>query len=94
MLISGKSKDGSDARPFYGMFTSPDGETWGNQPFTEEQRLDYIEHETYWDIMNFHKNQLSFEEIYELIIKKESKLSRRHREFVIDYIENESNPTI
>jgi hypothetical protein len=87
MFVSGKTEDGTDARPVYGMFTSPDGEQWGNQPYTEEQRIDYKNHETYWDIMNFHKNQLTFEEMYETIKKKESKLSRKHRDFVINYFE-------
>lgn len=86
MLISGKSRDGSDARPFYGMFVSPDGNEWSSEPYTKKQQLDYKNHETYWDIMNFHKNELTFEEIYETIQNKTSKLSRKHRDFVINYI--------
>ena len=32
-LYTGKSADGSDMYPAQGMYMSPDGEQWSNQPY-------------------------------------------------------------
>lgn len=87
MFITGTGKDFSTARPVYGMFVSPDGETWGNMPFTKEQELDEKKFNKFWDIMNFYKNKLEFPEIVELIKQKKCNLSRKDREFVLNYKE-------
>ena len=86
MFITGKSADGSDARPVYGMFVSPDGENWGSEPFTKEQEIDEKRFNKFWDIMNFHNNELEIEEIGEIIRNKKSKLCKKDREFVLTYL--------
>jgi len=87
MFITGTTSDGSDARPVYGMFINPENDNeWSNMPFTNEQKIDEKRFNKYWDIMNFHKNELEFEEISELIKQKKSKLCRKDRDFVLTYL--------
>lgn len=83
MILTGKSADGSDAYPPMGMFVSPDGEQWSNQPYTQEDRM--------WKELYPHlaKKLISLEDEYELVKQKQSTLSRRLRDYVVHLMEVE-----
>jgi hypothetical protein len=87
MIFTGKSADGSDMYPAMGMFVSPDGKQWSNQPYTKEDRM--------WKAIypELAKRLNSLKDEYELILNKKSTLSRRHRDYVIHLMtfENETN---
>lgn len=76
MIYTGKSADGSDAYPAQGMFVSPDGSQWSNQPYTKEDKM--------WQELYPHlaKNLRSLKDEYELILQKKSTLSSRLRNYV------------
>jgi hypothetical protein len=77
MIFTGKSADGSDAYPALGMFVSPDGKQWSNQPFTKEDKM--------WAQIYNHlaSNLRSLRMEYDLILNKQSTLSRRHRDYIV-----------
>lgn len=81
-IYTGSSADGSDAYPVEGMYVSPDGNEWSNQPYTEEDRM--------WNKIYHHlaKNLRSLQDEHELIKQKNSGLSSRLRSYVIQLIEN------
>ena len=94
MFITGNGPDFTTSRPFFGMFTNPDNEDeWGSEPFTKEQEIEEKRFNKYWDIMNFHKNELEFSEIAELIKQKKCKLGRKDRDFVITYLKYHTDET-
>jgi len=84
MILTGKSADGSDAYPALGVFQSPDGEQWSNQPYTKEDKM-WLELYPY-----LAKNLRSLKDEYELVKEKKSNLSRRLRDYVIHLMEVES----
>lgn len=81
MILTGKSADGSDAYPPMGMFISPDGKQWSNQPYTKEDKM--------WQELYPYlaKNLRSLKDEYELVIQKKSNLSSRLRNYVKHLIE-------
>ena len=83
MIFTGKSADGSDMYPVMGMFMSPDGEQWSNQPYTKEDRM--------WQELYPHlaKRLISLEDEYQLVKQKQSTLSRRLRDYVVHLMEVE-----
>jgi hypothetical protein len=85
MIFTGKSADGSDAYPVQGMYVSPDGEQWSNQPFTKEDKM--------WGQIYDHlaANLRSMRMEYDLIQQKKSKLSRRLRDHLVYLMEIEDN---
>jgi hypothetical protein len=76
MIFTGKSDDGSDMYPIKGAYVSPDGKEWSNMPYTKEDKM--------WEELYPYlaKNLISLEDEYELVINKQSKLSRRLRDYV------------
>jgi hypothetical protein len=82
MIFTGRSDDGSDMYPVMGSFVSPDGKEWSNMPYTKEDKM--------YQELYFHlsKNLISIEEEYELVLIKQSKLSRRLRDYVKHLMEN------
>ena len=83
-LYTGKSADGSDMYPAQGVFVSPDGEQWSNQPYTKEDKM--------WQELYPYlaKNLRSLKDEYDLIQQKKSGLSRRLRDFVVHLMEVEA----
>lgn len=83
MIFTGKSADGSDAYPAMGMFMSPDGKQWSNQPYTKEDRM--------WMELYPHlaKRLISLKDEYKLVKQKQSTLSRRLRDYVVHLMEIE-----
>ncbi len=87
MLIVGKGPDFKKSRPFQGVFVNPENENeWSSLPYNTEQEIDEKRFNKYWDIMNFHDNELDIEEIGNLIKNKKSKLCRKDRDFVLTYL--------
>ena len=43
-IYYGKSRDGSDAKEFEGMYTSPNGKYWGTEPISLEQEKEMDKH--------------------------------------------------
>lgn len=82
-IYRGKSADGSDIYPAQGVFVSPDGEQWSNQPYTKEDKM--------WQELYPYlaKNLRSLKDEYDLIQQKKSDLSKRLRDFVVHLIETE-----
>jgi hypothetical protein len=80
-IYTGKSADGSDMYPVKGVYVHPDGNEWSNMPYTKEDKL--------WEELYPHlaKNLRSLSDEYELILNRQSKLSRRLREGVKHLIE-------
>lgn len=83
-MYTGKSADGSDMYPAMGLFMSPDGNQWSNQPYTQEDKM--------WQELYPYlaKNLRSLKDEYELIKVKKSDLSNRLRNYVIHLMETES----
>jgi hypothetical protein len=83
MIYTGKSEDGSDAYPAQGVFVSPDGNEWSNQPYTKEDKM--------WQELYPYlaKNLRPLKDEYDLVQQKKSQLSRRLREYVKHLIEIE-----
>jgi hypothetical protein len=67
---------------FRGMYISEDGGTWGNKPFTKNQRM-------YDRIYNHCAMHLrTFRDEYDLVMQKKSTLSADERAYLINIIEN------
>jgi len=83
MILTGKSADGLDAYPAQGVFVSPDGEQWSNQPYTKEDKM--------WQELYPYlaKNLRSLRDEYELVLQKKSNLSRRMRDYVKHLMEEQ-----
>jgi hypothetical protein len=82
-LYTGKSADGSDMYPAQGMYMSPDGEQWSNQPYTEEDKM-------WGEIYPYLAyNRRTLRDEYKLIKEKKSPLSRRLRDYVVHLMEVE-----
>jgi hypothetical protein len=83
MIFTGKSDDGSDMYPIKGAYVSPDGKEWSNMPYTKEDKM--------WEELYPYlaKNLISLKDEYELVINKQSKLSRRLRDYVKHLMEFE-----
>ena len=77
MIFTGKSADGSDMYPAMGVFVRPDGEEWSNMPYTKEDKM--------WQKLypELAKRRHSLKAEYDLVLTKNSTLSRRLRDFVI-----------
>ena len=90
-IFYGKSNDGGDAREFEGFYVSPDGETWGNTPFTKEQRQHKKriskEDRIHEAISNHINGKRSWSMEYDLVKRKESTLSSTCREYLISHFE-------
>jgi hypothetical protein len=86
MIFTGKSADGSDGYPAMGVFVSPDGEQWSNQPYTEEDRM---WQELYPELA---KRLHSLKMEYDLVLAKKSTLTRRHRDFVVHLMQIDLKP--
>lgn len=69
--------------PVQGVFVSPDGNEWSNKPYTKEDKM-YQELYPY-----LAKNLRSLRDEYELVVNKQSKLSKRLRDFVKHLLEKE-----
>jgi hypothetical protein len=82
MIYTGKSADGSDMYPAMGLFVSPDGNQWSNQPYTKEDKM--------WKELYPYlaKNLRSLKDEYELVKENKSKLTFRLRNYVISLMEN------
>jgi len=83
-IYTGQSADGSDMYPAQGVFVSPDGEQWSNQPYTKEDKM-WMELYPY-----LAKNLRSLKDEYDLIQQKKSGLSKRLRDFVVHLMEVEA----
>ena len=81
MIFTGKSADGSDMYPAMGMFVSPDGEQWSNQPYTKEDKM---WQELYPELA---KRLHSLKMEYDLVLAKKLTLTRRYRDFVVHLME-------
>jgi hypothetical protein len=83
----GSTADGSDMEEVSGMHVSPDGKEWSSEPYplTKEQR--------YWEEIYSYlaKNNRGIVEEYELILKKQSKLNKRYRDFIEKLVNNDKN---
>lgn len=75
-IYTGKSEDGTDMYEAEGLYLSPDGNQWSNQPYTIEDKM--------WKELYPYlaKNLRSLKDEYELVLNKQSKLSSRLRNYV------------
>lgn len=84
-FLTGKSADGSDAHEVEGLYVNPENpDEWGSIPFppTKEQKMAW----EIYDHISAHNRSLKDE--YDLVQQKQSTLSKRLRDFVVDLIEN------
>ena len=89
MIYTGQSDDGSDIKFARGMYTSPCGEIWGNQPFTKEQRQYERDLDRYDRLHDYvRQNNRTFIGEHKLILDKKSELNRIDRQFILDNIDN------
>ena len=95
MIIHGKTGDHRSARPFQGMYTSPDGKEWGNSPYTAEQREEEAKwkaQEEEWDIRDKILLHIgidgTFGAEYKLIKEKKSNLPANLRKFLVENYES------
>jgi len=92
-IYTGRSADGWDAREVQGMFISEDGETWSNEPFTQEQIQSDREYKRITKIIDeIHlvmSGKFTIQDIYNKIINKQpTMLSARCKQYVINLIKH------
>ena len=87
----GSSANGSDMRPWLGVFTNPDNEEeWSSEPYNKEQRL-YKKNYNDWEIIYNQLDGRTLLDEYNLIIDKKSNLPRRLRDLLVAQYEHEIN---
>jgi len=93
MFYSGRTEDGSDMRESQGMYTSPCGNFWGSEPYTDEQKAHAKEYNYHTRMHNNIHDHLggcrSFQKEYELVKQNKSTLPKSLREYLINWIEND-----
>lgn len=73
MFLTGKTKDGSDAREVQGMYISECGTQWSNMPYPIHREL--YRHLTY--------TKLDLKQAYEAILNGNSKASKRVQKYLL-----------
>jgi hypothetical protein len=73
MFLTGKSKDGSDAREVQGMYISESGNEWSNMPYPIHRELN--RHLRYVN--------LSLKEAHQAILNGNSKASKRVQKYLL-----------
>lgn len=87
-MFFGSSADGSDMKPVLGCFESPCGKYFSSEPYNAEQKQVKKEHGYLCKIIDWTAGRRTFQDEYELIQKKKSRLPRPVREYLVALIEN------
>lgn len=91
------SSDGSDARRVWGVFTNPNNDNeWSTEPYNEGQkafvREDNRQYRLKMSVVNYMKeNELSLEDVKDLILNKKSSLSKTQRDYVMEHYDFDGN---
>lgn len=99
MFFTGGSHDGYDMERANGMYVSEDGETWSNQPITDEQKAEKkandLEKRIWYEIMDHISGKRTLRDEYFLAKQRKSGLSSRCRRLLISVFEvKEGEPTV
>ncbi len=84
-IFTGQSEDGIGMRRA-GVYIHPDGEQWGTEPFTREQKEDAKLVKLHDHIFSTIKNQKELMKEYSKIIHKESARPAKERAYIVNYV--------
>jgi len=80
-FYTGSTADMSDMREVRGAYISPDGKSWSSNPF----EIRPIDKHAWW-------YELDLQKEHNLILSKQSTLSRAQREMVIEFYNSQNEP--
>jgi hypothetical protein len=90
-IFYGKSADGSDAKVFEGVYHNEVTGRWSNVPKMVFNKEELKEQRLYDSIIkHLSKNHRSVRDEYELIIAKQSELTKCQRDYIINQIESKN----
>jgi|LakMenEpi03Aug12_release.lakeMendotaPanAssembly.Ray.scaffolds.fasta_scaffold272491_3 hypothetical protein len=93
MIYRGSTADGSDMEVVQGMYVNPDNpDEWSNKPYKttstpEERQLQ----RTYDEVLTYMSDRYTLDDVYQQIINKTIKKSKRFRDFVLSHYDSDGN---
>jgi hypothetical protein len=85
-FYTGKTKDGSDMQEVHGAYINPDNPNeWSSNPYPAQQRFMNM----YEELSNYMNGRFSLRDVYNQIRLKECPLSKRCRDYVLSYFDED-----
>jgi hypothetical protein len=92
--VSGRSADGSDMKEVQGViYMNPDNpDEWSNKPYTKEGTAeDRSLQRTHDEVMDYMNGRFTLDDVYQQIINRTLKKSKRFRDFVLSHYDSNGN---